>query len=131
MGYLTFGLQHRSEIMELLVCVVNRDEKLEQILSGFLKLGVTGATVLHSEGMGRVLSQEVPVFAGLQTLMSRSRPQNTTILSVIESPEVLQRAVDMVQEVCGSLDEPSTGIIFTIPLNRVIGLAQELSPEED
>ncbi len=117
--------------MELLVCVVNRDEKLEQVLSGFLELGVTGATVLHSEGMGRVLSQEVPVFAGLQTLMSRSRPQNTTILSVIESPEVLQRAVDMVQEVCGSLDEPSTGIIFTIPLNRVIGLAQELSPEED
>ncbi len=131
LGYLTFGLQHRSEIMELLVCVVNRDEKLEQILSGFLELGVTGATVLHSEGMGRVLSQEVPVFAGLQTLMSRSRPQNTTILSVIESPEVLQRAVDMVQEVCGSLDEPSTGIIFTIPLNRVVGLAQELSPEED
>ncbi len=117
--------------MELLVCVVNRDEKLEQILSGFLELGVTGATVLHSEGMGRVLSQEVPVFAGLQTLMSRSRPQNTTILSVIESPEVLQRAVDMVQEVCGSFGEPSTGIIFTIPLNRVIGLAQELSPEED
>ncbi len=131
LGYLTFGLQHRSKIMELLVCVVNRDEKLEQVLSGFLELGVTGATVLHSEGMGRVLSQEVPVFAGLQTLMSRSRPQNTTILSVIESPEVLQRAVDMVQEVCGSLDEPSTGIIFTIPLNRVIGLAQELSPEED
>ncbi len=117
--------------MELLVCVVNRDEKLEQILSGFLELGVTGATVLHSEGMGRVLSQEVPVFAGLQTLMSRSRPQNTTILSVIESPEVLQRAVDMVQEVCGGFGEPSTGIIFTIPLNRVIGLAQELSPEED
>ena len=131
LGYLTFGLQHRSEIMELLVCVVNRDEKLEQILSGFLELGVTGATVLHSEGMGRVLSQEVPVFAGLQTLISRSRPQNTTILSVIESPEVLRRAVDMVQEVCGSFDEPSTGIIFTIPLNRVIGLAQELSPEED
>ena len=117
--------------MELLVCVVNRDEKLEQILSGFLELGVTGATVLHSEGMGRVLSQEVPVFAGLQTLMSRSRPQTTTILSVIESPQVLQRAVDMVQEVCGSFDEPSTGIIFAIPLNRVIGLAQELSPEED
>ena len=65
--------------MELLVCVVNRDDKLEEILSGFLKLGVTGATVINSEGMGRVLSQEVPVFAGLQALMSRSRPQNTTI----------------------------------------------------
>ena len=116
--------------MELLVCVVNREEKLEEILSGFLELGVTGATVIHSEGMGRVLSQEVPVFAGLQTLMSRSRPQNTTILSVIESPEVMDRAIKMVQDVCGDFDTPSTGIIFTVPLGRVIGLAPELGPEE-
>jgi nitrogen regulatory protein P-II 1 len=117
--------------MELLVCVVNRDEKLEEILSGFLELGVTGATVIHTEGMGRVLSQDVPVFAGLQTLMSRSRPQNTTILSVIESPDVLQAAIDMVQRVCGSFAEPSTGILFTVPLNRVVGLAPELAAGEE
>ncbi len=117
--------------MELLVCVVNRDEKLEEILSGFLELGVTGATVMHTEGMGRVLSQDVPVFAGLQTLMSRSRPQNTMILSVIETSEVLQAAIDMVQRVCGNLDDPSTGILFTVPLNRVIGLAPELAAGEE
>ncbi len=117
--------------MELLVCVVNREEKLEEILSGFLELGVTGATVIHSEGMGKVLSQEVPVFAGLQTLMSRSRPQNTTILSVIESPEVMNSAIKMVQDVCGDFGEPSTGIIFAVPLSRVVGLAPELDPDED
>ncbi len=117
--------------MELLVCVVNREEKLEEILSGFLELGVTGATVIHSEGMGKVLSQEVPVFAGLQTLMSRSRPQNTTILSVIESPEVMDNAIKMVQEVCDDFDKPSTGIIFTVPLGRVVGLAPELGPDDD
>ncbi len=116
--------------MELLVCVVNREEKLEEVLSGFLELGVTGATVIHSEGMGRVLSQEVPVFAGLQTLMSRSRPQNTTILSVIESPEVMDSAIKMVQDVCGDFDVHSTGIIFTVPLSRVVGLAPELGPEQ-
>ncbi len=118
-------------IMELLVCVVNREEKLEEILSGFLELGVTGATVIKSEGMGKVLSQEVPVFAGLQTLMSRSRPQNTTILSVIESPEVMNSAIKMVQDVCGDFGEPSTGIIFAVPLSRVVGLAPELDPDED
>ncbi len=126
----TFGFRHRPNIMELLVCVVNREEKLEEILSGFLELGVTGATVIHSEGMGKVLSQEVPVFAGLQTLMSRSRPQNTTILSVIESLEVMDSAIKMVQDVCGDFDTPSTGIIFTIPLSRVVGLAPELGPDE-
>ena len=112
--------------MELLVCVLNRDEKLEDVLSGFLELGVTGATVIKSEGMGRVLSQDVPVFAGLQTLMSRSRPKNTTILSVIESPDLMERAIALVEQVCGDLNEPSTGILFTVPLNRVLGLSPEL-----
>ena len=111
------------------MCVVNQEEKLEEILSGFLALGVTGATVLHSEGMGKVLAQDVPVFAGLQTLMSRSRPQNTTILSVIESEDVLEKAIALVQEVCGDLAEPSTGIVFTVPLSRMVGLSPELERE--
>lgn len=113
----------------MLVCVVNQEEKLNDILSGFLELGVTGATVINSEGMGRVLSHEVPVFAGLQTLISRSRPQNSTIFSVIESPEKLEAAIAMVQEVCGNLDDPATGILFTVPVGRVLGLAPELGTE--
>ena len=112
--------------MELLVCVINREEKLEQLLSGFLDLGVTGATVVSSEGMGRVLSQDVPVFGGLQALISRSRPQNTTVLSVIESPAVLEKAIVLAKEICGNFDEPSTGILFTVPVSRVVGLSPEL-----
>lgn len=112
--------------MELLVCVVNREENLNDILSGFLALGVTGATVIRSEGMGRVLSQDVPVVAGLQTLISRSRAHNTTIFSVIESREKLDAAIAMIERVCGSLQDPGTGIVFTVPVSRAIGLAPRL-----
>ena len=112
--------------MELLVCVINQEEKLERILSGFLELGVTGATVIGSQGMGRVLSEELPAFAGLQALLSRSRPENTTIMSVIAAPHPLEEAIAMVEEVCGGLDAPSTGILFTVPVSRVVGLAPEL-----
>ena len=34
----------------------NAPDKLHSILAGFLELGVRGTTVIHSEGMGRVLS---------------------------------------------------------------------------
>ena len=67
----------------LLVAVVNDADKVDEILSGFLELGITGATILNSEGMGGFLSHEVPIFAGLQTLISGSRPQNRMILSVV------------------------------------------------
>ncbi len=109
--------------MELLVCVVNEEGKLEDILSGLLQLGVTGATVVSSHGMARHLTQ-APVFAGLQDLLARARLENSTIFSVIETEEKLQAAIDMIRDVCGDLSAPGTGILFTIPLNRVVGLSQ-------
>ena len=112
--------------MELLIAVINQEEKLDQILAGFLEIGITGATVIASEGMGRLLSQDIPVFAGLQTLISRSRPRNQTLFSVIEDPEKVEQAFALLQDVCGSLDDPATGIAFTIPVGRVVGLAPEL-----
>jgi len=116
--------------MELLVCVVNEEGKLEDILSGLAELGVTGATILDSHGMARHLTQ-APVFAGLQDLLARARPQNSTIFSVIESEEMLQAAIHMITEVCGDMSVPGTGILFTVPLNRVAGLRRPEGPESN
>ena len=114
--------------MRLLVAVVHDPEKLDEILSGFIEIGITGATVLTSEGMGSVLSQDIPIFAGLQTLVSGSRPQNRLILSVILEDQV-EPAVELLQDVSGDLDEPATGIAFTLPVDSVFGLAPELGGE--
>ena len=114
--------------MRLLVAVINDPEKLDETLSGFLELGITGATVLNSEGMGRVLSHDIPIFAGLQTLIAGTRPQNRLILSVIPQERVAS-AIELLQEVCGNLDAPSTGIAFTVPVDTVAGLAPELGTE--
>jgi nitrogen regulatory protein PII len=115
--------------MQLLVSVINQEEKLDEILSGFLELGITGATVIQSEGMGHVLSQDIPIFAGLQTLLDRSRPQNVTLFSVIEEDAKVDAAITLLQEICGNLEDPATGIAFTVALNRVVGLAPELGGE--
>ncbi len=112
--------------MELLIAVINQEDRLDDILSGFLELGITGATVIDSEGMGHVLSHDIPIFAGLQTLISRARPRNQTIFSVIDSDEKVEGAIALLQEICGDLDNPATGIVFTIPVSRVTGLAPEL-----
>ena len=114
--------------MVLLIAVVNDPEKVDEILSGYLEIGITGATIINSEGMGRVLSHDIPIFAGLQTLISRSRPQNRTIFSVV-SEEKLEPAMALLQEVCGDLSAPATGIAFTLPVDRVVGLAPELGED--
>jgi nitrogen regulatory protein P-II 1 len=111
--------------MQLLIAVLNQEEKLDEIMSGFLELGITGATIIQSEGMGRVLSHDIPIFAGLGALFS-SRPQNQTIFSVIREEEKVEGVLQLLQEICGNLEAPATGIAFTIPINRVVGLAPEL-----
>lgn len=116
--------------MQLLIAVINQEEKLDDILSGFLELGITGATIIGSEGMGRVLSHDIPIFAGLQTLIARSRPQNQTIFSVINEDEKVDGALALLREICGDLSDPATGIAFTLPVNCVVGLAPELGEEE-
>lgn len=117
--------------MRLLICVINEENKLEDILSGFIELGVTGATVIKSEGMGRVLTQDVPAFAGLQALLARARPQNTTVFSVIDSEETLNAAIRLVQDVCGDMGSPGAGIVFTVPVESVHGLALELDTKAE
>ena len=113
--------------MELLIAVINNVDRVEEILAGFLEIGVKGATVIDSEGMGHVLSQDVPGFAGLQALISQSRPRNQTLLSVIDDPEIAERALGIIQEVCGRFDDPAPGIAITVPVTRVVGLAPDLT----
>lgn len=109
----------------LLVAVINDPEKMDEILSGFVELGITGATIINTEGMGRILSHDIPIFAGLSTLINGSRPQNRTILSVLPLEKVPE-AIALLQDVMGSLDAPATGIVFTLPVDQVVGLAGEL-----
>jgi len=117
--------------MELLVCVINREEELERILAGFVELEITGATVISSEGMGRFVSNgELPVLAGLQSVIDAARPQNTTVFSIVQDPEKLEAAVHMIEQICGDMGKPGTGIVFTVPVSRAFGLAAGLGNEQ-
>ncbi|KPK65288.1 MAG: hypothetical protein AMS21_05105 [Gemmatimonas sp. SG8_38_2] len=117
--------------MQLLVAVINQAEALDDVLSGFLELGITGATIINSEGMAHVLTHDIPLFAGIQTLISRSRAQNYTIFSVIDDDEKAVAAFAVIQDICGSMAEPGTGIVFTIPVSRAEGVAPELGEASD
>jgi hypothetical protein len=79
--------------------------------------------------MGRTLSHDIPIFAGLQTLISGSRPRNRTIFSVVPEDRVAP-AIELLQDVFGDLSSPATGVVFTLPVDRVVGLAPELGGDD-
>ena len=108
--------------MELLICVVDREKHLGRILSGFVELGIRGATVITSEGMAYHVGDALPVMAGLQSLLAKTRPTSATVFSVIDDPAHVDAAMQLISEACGGIEEPGTGIVFTVPVLRAAGL---------
>jgi nitrogen regulatory protein PII len=108
--------------MKLLVFVLNREELLDEVLEAFVEADVPGATVLDSEGMGRLLTYEVPLFAGFKSFMKGNKPYNKTIFSVIDRQEKVEKLVKLIEQLCGDLATPGTGILFTVPVDYVKGL---------
>lgn len=112
-------------MMYLMVIIINKEETVNEILEAFLKIGITGATVFDSKGMGQTfLSCDSPVVGGLRKLIyNQCRPGNNTILSVVESLDKYEVAVNEVEKITGSFDNPGTGIAFVFPLARVKGFS--------
>ncbi len=111
--------------MKLLILILNKVEKLEEVLEGFIEIGITGATVIESVGMGQILSEEVPIFAGLRFMFAGAKPHNKTIFSAIKD-EKEKLVIKLLQKILGDLNDPGTGIVFTIPIERIEGLMPEL-----
>jgi len=111
--------------MKLLVFILNNEEYLEEVLEAYVEAGITGSTILDSEGMGRFLAYEVPLFEGFKDFMKGNRPYNKTILSVVKDGEVVKKARELVDEVVGGLDQPGSGIMFTVPVDWASGLLDE------
>ena len=110
--------------MKLVLFVLNKEELLEEVLAAYAEAGVPGATILDSEGMGRVLTYEVPLFAGFREFMKGNKPYNKMILSVVDADETVQRLEQLIERVCGDLDAPGTGIFFTVPVDHARGLGR-------
>lgn len=112
--------------MHVLFLVLNATEYLDEILAAFIDIGVTGATILDSQGMASAiannLDRKVPLFGSLKSLLNNSRPYNKTVFAVIENKELLNEAIKTVEDIVGDMSQPGMGLMFSVPIGRVYGL---------
>lgn len=116
-------------IMNALVLVLNETKYLEDILNNLMTIGVKGATILESQGMGSAILTgnfaSSNRFGALKTAFDRERPYNKTIFAIIEDEELLHLAIETIKEVSGGLSKPGEGLLFTIPVGNVLGMAPD------
>ena len=114
--------------MYLLVIVLPEERQLSQLLTKFVEIDVRGATIINSYGMGVLLSQDIPMFSSLRSFISgeNNRINNHTMFSVIRTDETLNQAIEMVKTFI-DFSKPNSGIMFTIPLVNMFGLADPIT----
>jgi nitrogen regulatory protein PII len=110
----------------LVVMIVDDPDKCPEILDAWNEIGVSGVTILESSGLGRLrkaaLRDDIPLIPRLEDFLSSREVHHRTLLSVVKDEEVVERMVQAVQEITGSLDLPHTGILFVLPVIKAYGL---------
>ena len=106
--------------MQLLVIVLNKVDRLEDLLKEFLKVGIKGATVLDSTGMARVLHDTIPIFGSIKMLINEGYSYSKTLFVVLQEGQV-ELAINSLKQVVGDISQPDVGILFTIPISHVEG----------
>lgn len=112
--------------MNVLFIVLNEIESLDDILDSFIDIGVKGATIIDSQGMGSAITNSgrgsEQFFGAIRTFLDNARPYNKTIFTVIEDEETLVKAVSTVKAILGDINKPGVGMMFTLPVGDVYGL---------
>ncbi len=110
--------------MELLFFVLNNLDSLDDLLKGFSENQISGATLIDSTGLAHLLAENDYGFGMLRSLLDLSRSQNKTIFMVCESGQV-KKIEAIIEETVGDLNNPNTGVLFTVPVSYVKGIVKK------
>ena len=112
--------------MKLVVSVLNKQDCLDKLLTAIGKNSIPGATILSSRGMAQTLEahDELRFIGSLRMLMNANYKENRTILMAVPDEKV-DTVVELVNKATGGLDQPDSGILFTLPIDRVEGMTHK------
>lgn len=112
--------------MYLILFVLNDCDRLESLLNAWEEVGVRGATILHSSGLGRlrngVFRDDVPLLPSLEALYEHDESFSRTLFTVIEDETIIDGLVKATEQVVGDLSKPDTGLLIVMPVLRAHGL---------
>ncbi|HPN61097.1 MAG TPA: hypothetical protein PLO88_03065 [Bacilli bacterium] len=115
--------KEKGENMVALFIILNQEEYLEDVLRKLVHLGVGGATIIDSQGMGAAIVHNridsIPLFGSLKNLLAGSNPYNKTIMTVIKEEALLEKTMQAVNEIFVADKQRQAGFMFTVPVGHV------------
>ena len=114
---------------ELLVIILDDLQRLPTLLEGLKGAGVAGATLLSSIGGYRATTWLHDLgLSGLAKMFGANELKRRTIFSVVEA-EKIDAAIAAAEQAVGGFGRPNSGILFTVPVSRTVGLSERKRSE--
>jgi nitrogen regulatory protein P-II 1 len=115
----------------LLIMVLDDSEQLNDVLAAWRDAGIKGITIFESTGLNRVLPRHTaqPMYAGFSQVFGGGRIGHHTLLAMIDSLELAEKAVAATEDILGDLTQPHTGIIWAVPVAKVWGVPEPYGDE--
>jgi CBS domain-containing protein len=116
----------------LLTIILHDADNLPELLKAWRRVGVPGATILPSAG-----GHDTQKFArrgglgNFLNLFDQGKSPQRTVISIIDDPDMLEVAIAEAERVVKGFDSPKSGILFTQPLGRVLGLQKWGQPQRE
>ncbi len=104
--------------MHLLFIALNREDLLDEVLSGLVEMEITGATVLDGTAMERILSEDVPIFAGL---LQAGPGRSSAIAVPVKDRTMLDPLIRLFRETGVDFTQPGVGRLFLLPVDFCLG----------
>lgn len=109
----------------LVVFVLDNIEQCSDVLDAWEQAGVSGVTIFESTGLGRLrsaLGEDLPLLPSLRDLLGTQELHHRTLFTVVEDEATLERVIAATEKVIGDFSRHHTGLLFVIPVLRVLGL---------
>lgn len=110
----------------MVMLILDDTNQCTPILEAWEAQGVGGITILESTGLGRVremsIRDDMPLMPSLSRLLQTREERHRTLFTVVESEEMVDKIIVATEAIIGNLEEPHNGVIFVLPVSRVVGL---------
>jgi len=110
----------------MILLILDDINQCPTILEAWEAQGVGGVTILESTGLGRVrkrsIRDDIPLMPSLSRLLQTREERHRTLFTVVETEEMVDNVIRVTETILGNMEAPHNGVIFVLPVSRVIGL---------
>lgn len=113
-------------MMHMVLLIINNLDECTPILDAWEAVGVGGITILESAGLGRVrkagMRSDMPLMPSLSDFFRSSEHRHRTIFTVVDDEALVERLIEVTENIVGDLEEPDNGFLFVLPVSRAVGV---------